>query len=423
MEILIVTVFCLGYLFITLEHSIHVNKTATALVTGVICWTIYTLNSDPERVTHELLEQLGEVSGILFFLMGAMTIVELIDSHDGFEIINNAITTRNRRTLLWIVCGLTFLLSPLLDNLTTTIVMVTLCGKLVSDRRHRMFFIGMIIIAANAGGAWSPMGDVTTTMLWIGGNISTTSIIGHLLLPSLINLLVPLIIISFFIKGDLENPATEATNPVKVSTFEQRLIFYSGVAALLSVPVFKVVTDLPPFMGMLLGLGLLWILTAMIHRDKSEEERHRLSVMRALERMDVPSVLFFLGILLAVGVLQHTGQLTTVAHTLDTTFENETVILSLIGVISAVLDNVPIVAAAMGMYSMDTYPMDHSFWLLLAYCAGTGGSMLIIGSAAGVAAMGIEKITFGWYLKHIAGIALLGYLSGVGIFVLQEVLL
>jgi Na+/H+ antiporter NhaD/arsenite permease-like protein len=424
MEILILIIFCVGYLFITLEHSIHINKTATALVSGVLCWTIYVLYSDSDEVVRQLLEQVGEISGILFFLMGAMTIVELIDSHDGFEIMNKLINTQNRLKLLWIICGLTFLLSPLLDNLTTSIIMVTLCRKLVSDKQQRFFFIGMVIIAANAGGAWSPMGDVTTTMLWISDHISVSTIVTRLLGPSLVSLLVPLTIASGMMKGELQ--ATDFKNsggvPGTVSTFEQHLIFFSGLAALLFVPVFKIITGLPPFMGMLLGLGLLWILTALIHREKGEEERHRLSVMRALERMDVPSVLFFLGILLAVGVLQYTGQLSALAGTLTGSFRNEKVILTLIGFASAVLDNVPIVAATMGMYPLDVYPIDHSFWLLLAYCAGTGGSILIIGSAAGVAAMGLEKITFGWYVRYMAWLALLGYLSGIGSFLLQEYL-
>jgi len=422
METLLLIIFITGYLFIALEHNVAINKTATALITGVLCWTVYVVNADAHAVTHQLLEQLGEISSILFFLMGAMTIVELIDAHDGFELINSRIGTRNLTKLLWIVCLLTFFLSAILDNLTTTIVMVTLVVKLVRNAKMRMLFVGMIILAANSGGAWSPIGDITTTMLWIGGQISATTIVGQLIIPSLVSLLVPLSIVSFMIKGDLE--ATELGSAkdahVKASESEQKLVFLSGVGALAAVPAFKTITHLPPFMGMLLGLGLLWLLTELIHRGKDQEQKQKLSVIRALERMDVPSVLFFLGILLAVGVLQQTGQLTALAGWLTETFKKEELILSIIGILSAIVDNVPLVAATMGMYSLEVYPVDHSFWILLAYCAGTGGSLLIIGSAAGVAAMGLEKIPFGWYLKNISWLALLGYIAGIGSFLLQQ---
>ncbi|MEP7323163.1 MAG: sodium:proton antiporter NhaD, partial [Saprospiraceae bacterium] len=400
----IIIIFCLGYLLITLEHTIHVNKTASALVTGILCWTVYILYSDAHTVTEQLLEHLGEISSILFFLMGAMTIVELIDSHDGFEIINKTITTRNRRTLLWIICILTFFLSAVLDNLTTTIVMVTLSIKMIHNMHYRMLFIGMVIISANAGGAWSPIGDVTTTMLWIGGQISTTVILGKLIFPSLMSMIVPLVAVSLIVKGNInevEIRVSKVQSDLANST-EQRVVLFSGLAVLLLVPVFKAVTHLPPFMGMLLGLGLLWFLTEILHKDKDEVKRKKLSVTSALERMDSSSVLFFLGILLAVGVLQQSGQLAQMATVLTNTFSKEKVIISLIGLLSAIVDNVPIVAATMGMYSLDQYPMDHSFWTFLAFCAGTGGSILIIGSAAGVAAMGLEKISFGWYLKNIS---------------------
>ena len=424
METVIIILFCIGYLFIVLEHSIGVSKTATALVTGVLCWTVYILYSDAHLVTHQLMEQLGEISSILFFLMGAMTIVGLIDSHDGFEIISRSITTKNERILLWIICMIAFFLSAVLDNLTTTIVMVTLCAKLLRHSQHRLLFIGLIIIAANAGGAWSPIGDVTTTMLWIGGQISTSAIIAKLFVPSLISLLVPLTIATLMIRKESHSPGRdEGTVPLnRPLSFEQKLIFFCGLAVLLLVPVFKTVTHLPPFMGMLLGLGLLWVLTELIHRNKEEEEKQKFSVIRALEHMDVPSVLFFLGILLSVGVLQLTGQLTQLAGLLTNTFENEKTILTIIGFFSAIIDNVPIVAATIGMYPIETYPLDHSFWHLLAFCAGTGGSLLIIGSAAGIAAMGLEKISFGWYLKKISWLALVGYLAGIAVFILQEML-
>lgn len=424
MEILIIITFIAGYLFIALEHTIDINKTAIALITGVLCWTIYIINSDYHLVAHQLLEQLGEISSILFFLMGAMTIVELIDAHDGFELINSRIATRDQRKLLWIVCLLTFFLSAVLDNLTTTIVMVTLVTKLVKNVKIKMLFIGMIVLAANAGGAWSPIGDITTTMLWIGGQISATTIVGKLILPSLISLVVPLVLATFMIKGQLATSemGTLKDPTVRANESEQRVVFFAGIGALVAVPAFKTITHLPPFMGMLLGLGLLWLLTELIHKGKDQEQKQKLSVIRALERMDVPSVLFFLGILLAVGVLQNTGQLTALAGWLTQTFKQEELILSLIGILSAIVDNVPLVAATMGMYSLETYPVDHSFWILLAYCAGTGGSLLIIGSAAGVAAMGLEKIPFGWYLKNITWLAMVGYLAGIGVFLLQRLI-
>jgi Na+/H+ antiporter NhaD/arsenite permease-like protein len=425
MELTILIIFIIGYLLIALEHPIDINKTATALITGVLCWTVYILHEDVHVVGHQLQEQLGEISSILFFLMGAMTIVELIDAHDGFELINSRISTRNRRKLLWIICLLTFFLSAILDNLTTTIVMVTLVVKVVKDTNIKMIFIGMIVLAANAGGAWSPMGDVTTTMLWIGGQISASVIVGQLIIPSLVSLLVPLTIVTFMIHGELEVSEIGAAKDqhAKATDKEQRIVFIAGILALVFVPAFKIVTHLPPFMGMLLGLGLLWLLTEILHHGKSQEQKQKLSVIRALERMDVPSVLFFLGILLAVGVLQHTGQLTGIANWLTETFKQEKVILSIIGVLSAIVDNVPIVAATMSMYSMDIYPMDDSFWILLAFCAGTGGSLLIIGSAAGVAAMGLEKIPFGWYLKKITWLAFVGYVAGIGTFILQELII
>lgn len=422
MEILILIIFVVGYLLIAVEHNIDINKTATALITGVLCWTVYVFYEDAHVVQHQLLEHLGEISSILFFLMGAMTIVELIDAHDGFELINSRIGTRNRRKLLWIVALLTFFLSAILDNLTTTIVMVTLVIKLVKNMKMRMIFVGMIVLAANSGGAWSPIGDITTTMLWIGGQISATTIVGKLIFPSLVSLLVPLTIATFMIKGDLEAMEINRTqeDTIRATHSEQKLVFFAGVGALVGVPVFKTVTHLPPFMGMLLGLGLLWLLTEIIHHGKEQKQKQKLSVIRALEHMDVPSVLFFLGILLAVGVLQNTGQLASMAGWLTQTFKQEELILSIIGILSAIVDNVPLVAATMGMYSLEVYPMDHSFWILLAFCAGTGGSLLIIGSAAGVAAMGLEKIPFGWYLKNITWLAMAGYLAGICAFLLQE---
>lgn len=424
MELAILAVFVVGYLFITMEHAISINKTASALLTGVLCWTIYALNYEGHDIVHQLMEHLGEISSILFFLMGAMTIVELIDAHDGFEIINSRISTKSRRKLLWLVAILTFFLSAILDNLTTTIVMVTLVIKMVKNERVRLLFIGMIIIAANSGGAWSPIGDITTTMLWIGGQISTESIVGHLFFPSLVSMLVPLILLTFIIEGELQKAdmISPADPMLKTTDFDQKFIFISGLIVLVSVPVFKTVTHLPPFMGMLLGLGVLWFITEVIHRKKEVETKKKLSVVRALEHMDVPSVLFFLGILLAVSVLQNTGQLASAATFLTDTIKNERLILTTIGLLSAIVDNVPLVAATMGMYSLDVYTMNDPFWILLAFVAGTGGSVLIIGSAAGVAAMGLERIPFGWYLKNIAWLALAGYFSGIVTFMIQSAL-
>ena len=425
MEIAIIIIFCLGYLLITLEHAVDLSKTATALITGVLCWTVYMMYNDAETVTNQLLEHLGEISGILFFLMVAMTIVELIDSHDGFDLINKSIRTRSLRKLLWIICILTFFLSAILDNLTTTIIMVTLAAKMVRNEKTRLIFVGMIVLTANAGGAWSPMGDVTTTMLWIGGQVSTIPIMTKLIMPSLVNMFVPMVIVTFMISGNLESDDKEKSgeHDVTVSAREQRFVFIAGLTALVSVPIFKTVTHLPPFMGMLLGLGALWLLTELLHKRKAAEQRKQLSVASALERMDVPSVFFFLGILLAVGVLQEVGLLTQLSELLTRSVKQEQLILSIIGVLSAIVDNVPLVAATMRMFSLDMYPMDHTFWILLAYCAGTGGSLLIIGSAAGIAAMGMEKISFGWYVKNITWLAFAGYIAGIGTFLLQEFVL
>lgn len=420
MESLVIVIFILGYLAITLEHSIHINKAATALITGVLCWTIYIFSSsDSHLISEQLTEHLGEISGILFFLMGAMTIVELIDAHDGFEVITNAISTSNKRKLLWIICFFAFFLSAILDNLTTTIVMVSLLRKLISEKNDRMLFIGMVIIAANAGGAWSPIGDVTTTMLWIGGQVTTQNIITNLFLPSVVCLFVPLVIVSFMVKGNVKRPAViNNGDKLSASRFQRNMIFFSGLGILLFVPVFKTVTHLPPFMGMLLGLGLVWIISELIHKDKDESDKSAYSVLHALRKIDMPSILFFLGILIAISALQATGQLAQLASLMDEKIGDINLVVISIGLLSAIVDNVPLVAASMGMYDLQTYPTDHYFWEFLAYCAGTGGSALIIGSAAGVAAMGMEKINFFWYLKKISWLALLGYLAGALVYIL-----
>lgn len=422
MYTLITLLFIAGYAAIAFEHPLKINKTASALLTGVICWVVYILGtSDTGHVTEQLYEHLGEISGILFFLLGAMTIVELIDAHDGFDVITSRITTSDKRKLLWIIGFVTFFLSAVLDNLTTTIVMVSLLRKLVSDKKTRMLFIGLVVIAANAGGAWTPIGDVTTTMLWIGGQITTGNIMMKLILPSLACLVVPLLFLSFTMKGKLEKTvADEKKSANPTNEFERKLIFGLGIAALIFVPVFKTITHLPPFLGMLFGLGILWVVTEIIHQNKNEEDKDVYSVVHALRKADVPSVLFFLGILIAIAALESTNLLANLATYMDDKIGNLNIIVISIGLLSAIIDNVPLVAATMGMYDLQTYPTDHYFWEFIAYCAGTGGSCLIIGSAAGVAAMGMEKIEFFWYVKKIAGLALLGYFAGALIYMAQH---
>ncbi len=420
MSIAIIVIFILGYFAIAFEHNININKAATALVTGVLCWTVYILfTPNKQVVSHQLMEHLGELAGILFFLLGAMTVVELIDAHDGFEVITERIKTKSAVKLLWIIGGLTFFLSAVLDNLTTTIVIVSLLRKLIDNKEQRLFFVGITVIAANAGGAWSPLGDVTTTMLWIGNQITAGQIIKMLFLPSVVCLLLPLIIVSFRLKGVIQ-PSSKNTNHTLRPKFERTLVFCLGIGILLFVPIFKTVTHLPPFMAILFGLGVLWIATEILHKQKDDDEKDSLTVARALQRIDTPSILFFLGILISIAALQATGQLTQLAQWLTATVKNETAIVTGIGLLSAVVDNVPLVAAAQGMYSLTQYPTDHFFWEFLAYTTGTGGSALIIGSAAGGAAMGMEKITFVWYLKKISWLALIGFFGGAGVYLLMN---
>ncbi len=413
--------FVMGYMAIAAEHFIKINKAATALITGVVCWTIYvSFSSDKHLVSEQLTEHLGELSGILFFLMGAMAIVELIDAHCGFEIITRRITQTDKRKLLWIISLITFFLSPILDNLTTTIVMISLLRKIVKEREERLLFAGVIVIAANAGGAWSPIGDVSTTMLWIGNQITAVNIIVQLILPSLVCLAVPLVILSFKLKGKVERPEAEGnSNETLLSRRHQYVVFFSGVFVLILVPVFKTVTHLPPYMGILIGLGILWIITEIIHGKKNEQDRHVLSVGYALQKIDTPSILFFLGILISIAALQVTGILSNVANWMNVHLASDNLIVISLGLLSAIIDNVPLVAASQGMYSLTQYPTDHYFWEFLAYSTGTGGSALIIGSAAGVAAMGLEKISFLWYVKNISLLALAGYFAGAAVFILQ----
>jgi len=432
---LMIVVFILGYTAIALEHPLKVNKSATALILAVLMWVLFIFGGEEILVNaeglhayleeigqgtfsgwvthHELLTHLGEISEILFFLLGAMTIVELVDSHEGFRIITDKIKTTRKVKLLWIVSIITFFMSAVLDNLTTSIVMIALLRKLIADKNDRWFFAGMVIIAANSGGAFSPIGDVTTIMLWIGGHVTTLNIIIKTFIPSLLSMVIPLAILSFMLKGEVRRPAhrnpEEHANPT--SDFERNFIFFLGVGSLLFVPVFKTITHLPPYLGMLWGLGILWVTTELMHKSKNEEQKPRLTVVGILRRVDTPSVLFFLGILLAVAALQSAGHLRLLAESLDKHVGNLYLINVIIGMLSAVVDNVPLVAGAMGMYE-STFATNHYFWEMLAYCAGTGGSILIIGSAAGVAVMGMEKIDFIWYLKKISIWALIGYLAG-----------
>ncbi|MEO5948370.1 MAG: sodium:proton antiporter NhaD [Chitinophagaceae bacterium] len=422
MILFISLIFILGYVAITLEHPLKINKAASAMLTGVLCWTVYALfTTDSHLVNEHLTGHLGNVAGILFFLLGAMTVVELIDAHDGFQIIIDRIHTSNIFKFVWSISLITFFLSAVLDNLTTTIVMVSLLRKLVDNKEERWLLTGLVIISANAGGAWSPIGDVTTTMLWIGGQVTTWNIIIKTFLPSLVCMALPTFVIAWKMKGRKKEIAPPKKEKINITHAKERnIVFFLGIGVLLFVPIFKTITHLPPFMGILFGLSLLWIVTEIIHSEKDEAEKGVLTVNHALRKIDTPSVLFFLGILLSIAALEVTGVLTNTAAWMDSTIGNIDVITLLIGFLSSIVDNVPLVAASQGMYSMDVYPKDHYFWEFLAYCAGTGGSCLIIGSAAGVAAMGLEKIEFFWYLKKISLLALLGYLAGAAVYLLQK---
>ena len=450
MEILVLVIFVVGYLFIALEHTFQIDKAASALLTGTICWGLFVtgvhevpahlasefeafkeglIGSSPQALNyfleHRLLHHMEDISSILFFLLGAMTIVELVDAHEGFSVITDRIKTTKKVRLIWILSVLTFFFSAVLDNLTTSIVMVSLLRKLIDDKETRWLFAGVVIIAANAGGAWSPIGDITTTMLWIGNQLTSDVIILNLFIPSLVCLLVPLGILSVTLKGDVRRPDAIKDYKDPTTSGERKLVFAMGVAGLLFVPIFKTVTHLPPFMGMMLSLGMMWVVTEVIHRSKNHEERDHLSVIGVLRKIDSASVLFFLGILLAVASLQEIGHLITAASWLRDTMSNVYAINVTIGFLSAIVDNVPLVAAFMGIYDLapaasegwDGYFVQNGiFWQFLAYCAGTGGSALIIGSAAGVAVMGLERIDFVWYLKKISLLAIAGYLAGAGTY-------
>ena len=418
----LILVFVLAYAAIALEHPLKVNKSASALLGAGLLWTIYAMGQgDPQAVSHQLGESLMGTAQIVFFLMGAMTIVEVVDAHNGFEVITSRIKTKKLSSLMWMVGFVTFFLSSILDNLTTTIVMVSLMKKLLDKHEDRLFFAGLIVIAANAGGAWSPIGDVTTTMLWIGGQITAVEIMKGLIVPSLVNLIVPLAETSYVLGArPVIAPKRSANDALSDTTpFERNLMFFLGLAILVAVPMFKTVTHLPPFMGILFGLGILWLVGDLVHRKEEDLRKQRLTLARALTRIDMSSIVFFIGILLSVAVLEHTHILSSIAQWLDKTVGRQDVIVMIIGLVSAVVDNVPLVAASMGMYPLTQYPPDHFLWEFMAYCAGTGGSILIIGSAAGVAAMGLEKIDFIWYMKKVSALALLGYFAGAVVYIVQ----
>jgi len=423
-----IVVFVLGYAAIALEHPIKIDKAASALITGVLVWTLLVLTgADSHFIEEELLHHLSEISSILFFLLGAMTIVELVDAHEGFAIITDKITTTKKVKLLWIISVLTFFFSAALDNLTTSIVMISLLRKLIDDKYDRWFFAGIVVVAANAGGAWSPIGDVTTTMLWIGGQLSTSTIITTLFIPSLVAMVVPLLVLTFTMKGNIARPLKvegQEHNVKPTTNFERNLVFFLGVAGLLFVPIFKTLTHLPPFMGMMLSLGVLWAVTEVLHSAKNKEAKAHLSVIGVLRKVDTASVLFFLGILLAVAGLQSADLLKVMADSLNNLFDGNIYAINIvIGLLSSIVDNVPLVAGSMGMYEIaetGSFSKDGVFWQFLAFCAGTGGSALIIGSAAGVAVMGLEKIDFVWYLKKISILALIGYFAGAGTYIFMQ---
>ncbi len=425
----IIIVFIVGYLCIALESVTKINKAAIALLMCVGCWTLLMLapgsfypDVPADSILHKIAEviehHLGDASGTLFFLMGAMTIVEIVDSNGGFNFVRDALKTRSKRKLLWRMAFMTFFLSAILDNLTTSIVMIMVLRKLVSERQDRLIYAALVIIAANSGGAFSPIGDVTTIMLWIKGVITTQGVITEIFIPSLISMVIPAFILQYQLKGKFDKTQNIATAEVSQFTKKQRnIIFWLGVGGLVFVPIFKTLTHLPPFMGILLVLGLLWTVTEIFHHNTDEDDTMAKRVTDILTRIDLSTILFFLGILMAVAVLQEIGVLTALGQGLNEAFSgNYYVINGIIGVLSSIVDNVPLVAGCMGMYPVEaTGPMavDGIFWQLLAYCAGVGGSMLIIGSAAGVVVMGLEKITFGWYLKRITWVVFVGYIVGM----------
>ncbi len=446
--LLIVITFVLGYTLIVLEHPLKLDKTVPTILMGAIMWSILSIafnngladivdshghlwNISGGEEAHEgfvatLVHHLGKTSEILFFLMGAMTIVELIDLHQGFEVLKGYVRTKEKRKLLWIIGIIAFFLSAIIDNLTATIVLVTLLRKLIHSKKERLWFVALIVIAANAGGAWSPIGDVTTTMLWIGNKTSAAGLVRELLIPSFATFAVPFFVATLLpvFKGKLETDESELTGEKLKSS---RLMLYLGLGMIIFVPFFKTITHLPPYLGMMFSLGVVWLVSEYIHPEENfdEKNRHLYSGLKALSRIELSSILFFLGILMAVASLEtlaieNMGTLKYMATMLQKSIPNQYIVVSILGLLSAIIDNVPLVAATMGMYD---FPLDHHLWHFIAYAAGTGGSLLIIGSAAGVAAMGMEKIDFIWYFKKIAWLAFLGYIAGIALFLLMDVLL
>lgn len=438
---MIVTVFVIGYAFIAMESLTKINKAAIALLMLVGCWTLYMCDPSQfvqlmhpdfvatnhqqmmDKITSIIQEHLGDTSTTLFFLMGAMTIVEIVDQNGGFNWVRNVMKTKSKRALLWRIAFLTFILSAILDNLTTSIVMIMILRKLVSDHKDRIIYASLVIIAANSGGAFSPIGDVTTIMLWNKGLITALGVICEILIPSIISMVIPALIMQFMLKGDLTMPASNEAAEASVSDFssaERKTVFVLGVGGLMFVPVFKALTGLPPFVGILLVLGVLWTATELFYRNlhrSTDAEGTQKRVTKLLKRVDMSTILFFLGILMAVSCLAEVGVLQSLGKGLNVVFDgNHYMVTGIIGVLSSIVDNVPLVAGCMGMYPVaptGDMAVDGVFWQLLAYCAGVGGSMLIIGSAAGVVVMGLEKITFGWYMKHISWIAFVGYIAGI----------
>lgn len=442
----IVLCFIIGYLTIVFEHPLKLDKCVPALLMGSVCWALISLghldvvnhHHELDSIENVLLHHLGKTAEILFFLIGAMTIVELVDLHRGFGVITNRIQTRSKRKMLILISVLAFFLSATLDNLASTIVLVSLLRRLVPNKEERIWFVSMAVIGANAGGAWSPIGDVTTTMLWIGKKVSTMGLITQLVLPSIVCLAVPVIIASFIkpFQGDIspESKYDHEAGIAQEKLLSSRTMLFVGIAGLIFVPIFKSVTHLPPYMGMMLSLGVVWLVSEYIHpeEDFTEERKHLYSAHKALSRIEMSSIIFFLGILMAVAALESvvvsaagghggegggTGLLMYLAELLNEAVPVQEIVVIILGFLSAIIDNVPLVAASMGMY---TEPMDSTLWHFIAYSAGTGGSMLIIGSAAGVAAMGMEKIDFIWYLKNVSWLALVGFLSGAGVFILMQ---
>lgn len=459
----LIIIFLIGYIAIALEHPLKVDKSATALVLGMVLWVLYALFAEyivpmaegadlaayvashpalAQESLHrqaldfiinvKIVESLGDVTQTLFFLIGAMTIVELVDVHGGFSVITDRITTRNKRKLLWVICLVTFVFSAVLDNMTTTIVMVLLLRKLVEDPRERWLYAGMVVIAANTGGAWSPIGDVTTIMLWVNGNVTSGALIQYVLLPSLVAMIVPLLGISMRLKGSVPAHTSAEAADTLISRREKTVIFTLGVCGLIFVPIFKTITHLPPFVGMMLVLGVLWVFMEIFYDHKNLDGSVEYRLPKVIRRIDMPSILFFFGILMAVSVLEASGILHLCAQWLNDTIHDVFAINVILGVMSSVFDNVPLVAGVMGMYPItdaasvgyDSFFMtDGVFWEFLSYCAGVGGSLLIIGSAAGVIAMGLEKINFGWYLKRFSLWALAGYLAGAAVYIAECMIL